>query len=53
MSFDLGFGIDDQVHVAAGQDIESGVTAAFGPFVGLLRPGPRNQRDSGGVVGEI
>src|SRR5690606_29535592 len=33
---DLGFGGGDEVDAAAGQEVESEVAAAFGPFVGLL-----------------
>jgi len=42
----------DDVHAAAGQDVESEVAAAFGPFVCLFRQGGADEADDGVAVGE-
>ena len=51
ISSDLGIGVDHEVHTAAGEEFESEVAAAFGPFVGLLGQDGADESDDGLAVG--
>lgn len=52
ISFHPGFGGGDDVDAAAGEDLESEVAAAFGPFVGLFGQHRADEADDGGACGE-
>ena len=43
---------DDEVHAASGEDVESEVAAAFGPFVVLLGQDRADEPDDGVAGGE-
>ena len=52
LSSDLGFGGGNDPDAAAGEDVESEVAAAFGPFVGLFGQDFTDEPHDGVWVGE-